>query len=100
MKEEKIKRIVRELVDLDSNQKEDVILMLSASKLLRTIADIQQDIFRPARKHGYADQKLNKLITDSGEDENGYNRGEEIVGELENKFIQILEDNEVTTLIF
>jgi hypothetical protein len=50
--------------------------------------EISQMIFRPARKHGYGEPKLDKLLEDSGE-------AAEMVSLLEDKFYEILSDRGV-----
>jgi hypothetical protein len=46
---------------------------------------IQQEIFRPASKHGYSDQELQKMV-------DGNPVGHEIIEKLEEKFLGILEE--------
>lgn len=61
---------------------------LTADKAYRCLREISEEIFRPARKHGYQDAKLNELLE----------KGEhhcELIGLLEDKFWEILRDNEV-----
>jgi hypothetical protein len=68
-----------------------------ADAAFSTLWTIGQEIFRPARKHGYSCQKLQKLIEESGDvkDETygELNRGTEIISLLEEKFYSILEEN-------
>jgi hypothetical protein len=53
-----------------------------AQNIRSAIFDIQQMVFRPARKHGYADSKLQKMVEEKD--------GEELIGELESIFCEIL----------
>lgn len=60
--------------------------------------DIGQEIFRPARKHGYNDKKLNDLLdaykvpSTSGYGDYDY-PAYEVVSMLEDKFYEILSEN-------
>ena len=62
---------------------EDVDMHLQASAMRLALWDIAQNIFRPARKHGYSDPKLEALLTDQSAD---------LVGLLEEKFYEILAE--------
>jgi len=53
--------------------------------------DIAQEIFRPARKHGYPDAEIQDLLTKCG------GAGEDLIGKLEDKFYAILNEREVKT---
>lgn len=55
--------------------------------------NIANEVFRPARKHGYPDKELQSLIDSCGETSEGYGIGEEIVSKLEDKFYAILEEH-------
>ena len=72
----------------------------NADQAYNTLWEISQEIFRPARKHGYNDAELNKLIEDSGtyqDKEYGeLGRGEEIISRLEKMFYEKLEENGVS----
>lgn len=57
--------------------------------------EISQEIFRPARKHGYPDEKIQKLLQTIDECvstvmENG--QGTDLIGLLEEKFYEILRE--------
>lgn len=54
--------------------------------------DIGQEIFRPARKHGYSDEKIQELLNklDEIKTSEGYGSGTELVSLLEQKFYDIL----------
>lgn len=57
--------------------------------------DISQEIFRPARKHGYSDEKIQKLLQTIDECvstvmENG--QGTDLIGLLEERFYEILRE--------
>ena len=69
--------------------------MLKAYSAHICLSEIRQKVFRPARKHGYSDVSLNTLIEQAGEDAEGNNIALEIISILEDKFNEILEDNNV-----
>lgn len=60
--------------------------------------DIAQEIFRPARKHGYADERVQKLLQTIDECvstgmEDG--QGTDLIGLLEEKFYEILRERNI-----
>lgn len=61
----------------------------SATDAYLALSAIANEIFRPARKHGYPDVELTALLENAG----GY--GEEIVSRLEDKFYEILRQYKV-----
>lgn len=77
---------MKAILEFDLNEeREEFALCLNGAKLSCAISDISNHIFRPARKHGYDDKTLNDLIEK--------NEGaEEIIGLLEEKFIEILNN--------
>ena len=87
------------IVTLDTHEKEELLLMLKANEMALSLFDIQQEIFRPVRKHGYKEKEINDLIELCGEDDKGYNNGAELVGKLEDKFYEILEDRGLLNII-
>lgn len=70
-------------------EQEEFNLAVSAGRMHTCLWEISQEVFRPARKHGYPDEKIQTLLTELGE------KGEELVGLLEAKFCGILNDNGV-----
>jgi hypothetical protein len=100
---ETLKKIKKAIIELDPDDYDDKALLLdylkSSDKGI-AIFDIAQDIFRPHRKHGYNSQKLNTLIGNCGEykDADGFDisNGEELIGELEDMFYEVLEKYEVS----
>lgn len=80
-----------------SEADEEIKLINNRRKMAVALWDIQQEIFRPARKHGYSDPRLNKLLESTkivtDKDGDSYAMGYEIVGLLEEKFHQILEQH-------
>jgi hypothetical protein len=61
-----------------------------ASDLNGAISDISNEVFRPARKHGYGDEEITELIKKLGESD-----ACALIGLLEKKFISILEDRDI-----
>lgn len=70
-------------------ENEEFKLALKGVSMSIALSEIANDIFRPARKHGYNDKELNDLIEKNPD-------AEEIIGMLEKKFYEILEENEIT----
>lgn len=61
---------------------DEVDMLMQASAMRCALWDIAQEIFRPARKHGYSDPRKEELL-------NG--KSMELVGLLETQFYEILE---------
>ena len=57
------------------------------------LCDISNIIFRPARKYGYNDSKIKELLEKLTEDQQ--QTVYEIIGELEDLYINILNDNNI-----
>lgn len=83
-------------------------MALHAGDLHATLWDIAQEVFRPARKHGYNDSTLQRLveqldsIVDTMEkaddwptDEHGPLNATDLIGLLEKKFYSLLEQHKV-----
>ncbi len=74
---------------LEYNLPEDQEDFTRATKALDmelALWDIANEVFRPARKHGYADQELNALAENNTE----------LIGLLEQKFYAILEEKGIS----
>ncbi len=67
--------------------------MFRATDMLSALRDIGNDVFRPARKHGYADSRIQSLLTTLGEP------GEELVSLLEDLYCKILRDYDIGDLL-
>ena len=67
-------------------EQEEFNLAVKAGNLSLTLWDVRQEVFRPARKHGYSDPELAALISKHPE-------AAEIVGKLEDLFNAILSRN-------
>ena len=79
-------------LEFDLNEFEDRIEHIMAIKgkdAYLALYDVAFSIFRPARKHGYEDNELNKLLEKSGEE------GAELIGKLEDLFYKVLEEREI-----
>lgn len=66
-------------------------LATKASKMYSALFDIRSQIFRPARKHGYGDEDLDKLFKSDF-------AALELIGRLEELFNEVLQDNELEEL--
>lgn len=62
-----------------------------ASDYFWALCEIEMDIFRPARKHGYSDARLKEMFEQNEE------FSCELVGLLEDKFRSILNEREINT---
>lgn len=85
-------------MEFESENPDDMrlhMIMLKAQAAHDVLREVRQQIFRPARKHGYSDIALNKLIEGSDELEDGYNRASSVISILEDKFNEILKDYSV-----
>ncbi len=64
--------------------------LLMADKAYRALFEIGQEVFRPARKHGYSEPKIHEALEACRE-----GNGEELVGKLEDKFYEILREHNI-----
>jgi hypothetical protein len=63
-------------------EREEFETAVKAPALQAALWDVAQEVFRPARKHGYVDSRLQKMMEEKD--------GEELIGELETLFFEIL----------
>ena len=72
---------------------------MSADAVYGALFDIVNEVFRPARKHGYSDVELSKLLplyeNLTEEQEAALQEKIELIGCLERKFYEILERNKI-----
>jgi hypothetical protein len=68
---------------------EDFELASKARDLHCALWDIAQEVFRPARKHGYSNETLYKLVEDN-------ENSEEIISMLEKMFYEILDKHNIS----
>lgn len=88
-----MKKTVTFVFDLNENENEhELDEFLSAHAAHRALEDIANNIFRPARKHGYPDLQLAAFF-----DDNNPNRGlnMELVSLLEEVFFEIIRENDI-----
>ncbi len=71
----------------DPDEREAHLRAVKVNDAYCALWEIAQDVFRPARKHGYPDLDLNELLKNE--------QVEEAISLLEKKFYQILEDREI-----
>lgn len=76
--------------------KDDLLLALNATKYTIALEEIGNQVFRPARKHGYLDVNIQSLIEKGDEvkveiDGISYGVATELVSQLEKLFYEILE---------
>lgn len=78
-------------------------LATQAGAMHSALWDIAQQVFRPARKHGYANLDIQKLLDKTDEvkvsvdgSEEIYGAGTEIVSQLEKMFYEILEEYNIS----
>ena len=73
-------------------EQEEFKIACDAGKLHGVLWDTGQEVFRPARKHGYSDVKIQNLLNklDEIKTEEGYGAGTELVNLLEQKFYELL----------
>ncbi len=67
--------------------REDFDRASKAWSMAIALDEIRNEVFRPARKHGYSDIKIAELIAKNPED------SEELIGLLEEKFYEIMREN-------
>lgn len=66
-------------------EKEELTQALNAGELHSALWSVAQEVFRPARKHGYSDPNIQAALDKCIE-------GEELVSLLEKKFYEILDE--------
>jgi len=71
--------------------------MLNADNAYQALNEIREEVFRPARKHGFSDSDLNKLLelANTVSTPEGYGAGSTLIEMLETIFYGILGDNRV-----
>lgn len=71
-------------------ESEEHSLFMKSGAMASAINDIRNVVFRPARKHGYSDQRMKELVQEIGE-----GKASELIGRMEELFSEILEENDV-----
>jgi hypothetical protein len=72
----------------DPQDKIELERALKAIDAFLVLREIQQQIFRPARKHGYSNKTLRDLVE-------GNDKAVELIGLLEDRFIELLQEYEL-----
>lgn len=68
---------------------ETIARMMNVNRVYDALSEIRDDVFRPARKHGYPDADLSALLGDAVPEAEAEAR-HDIIGLLEQKFYEIL----------
>lgn len=68
---------------------------LNASNAFTALEEMWQKVFRPAFKHGYPNEDIQKLIDACGQDEQGYSIGTELIDKLADLYREVLTDNNI-----
>ena len=75
--------------NLPEDQEDFETAMQGASAKI-ALSEIDNQVFRPAQKHGYSDEAIRALLEAIPE-----GKGEELIGLLEEKFYEILNEYDV-----
>lgn len=65
---------------------------VSAGRMKSVLWDISQEIFRPARKHGYSDHRMKKFTDENGELKDDV---ADVIGVLEEMFYEFVREHNV-----
>ena len=85
---------MKTIIEFDNlTEREELQQALSAGDMVSAFAEIGNEVFRPARKHGYVDDKIEALMQKLGPDAN------ELVSLLETKYYEILQDHDVSKFL-
>ena len=71
-------------------EREEFHMAVKAGALAAAIEEIRTQVFRPARKHGYADGTISDIIKRIPNDD-----GNTLISELEELFNEILSNNDI-----
>lgn len=78
-------------------EQEEFDLANKASSLRSALIDVGNLVFRPARKYGYSDQEIQKLVEELDNLSDG--KATQLISLLEAKFYKCVESNDVLELI-
>lgn len=85
---------------IETDDKEEIDIYMNASNYRSALHRIAQEVFRPHRKHGYSNKKLEDLIENSGAFEDPtygeLSKGSEIISILEKMFYEIIEEEDIS----
>lgn len=73
-------------------EQHELDLALAAGKMASALHEIANEVFRPARKHGYQDGSLQDML-------NAHPAGAELVARLEDLFHMIIREHDLNDLI-
>lgn len=76
-----------------SEEKESFDLAVKASNMHSALWEIRQRVFRPARKHGYDDERMQKILSDMTYEQ--ALKAHELIAVLEEIFNEILEEQDL-----
>lgn len=84
-------------ITLEYDTEEEALAAINGWRLQAAIDEVGQEVFRPARKHGYGDVEINKILAhlDSLCEENKTPEGlwaSDLIHALERKYWEIVND--------
>jgi len=82
-----MKKVILEFIIGDKYDEQAAKRAQNADAAYGALWTIGQEVFRPARKHGYSDSRIQELLTEGS--------AVELVSLLEQKFYEILENTGV-----
>jgi len=82
------KKIVIEFNIESGFDEKSAMRALKADTAYNAISDIFKEVFRPARKHGYNDCRINSILDNSHD-------ADELISLLEERFFKVLMDNNI-----
>lgn len=88
-----MKKVTIDFEITDDYDIQECLQALSYKKCFRVFDQITQQVFRPARKHGYHNYKIQQLLEKCGD------AGYELVGLLEETYLDILREEEIMDLL-
>lgn len=86
-----MKEVILKFKIENSDDEAEVVQALRAEKAFNCLWQISQEIFRPARKHGYSDPKIQAALEGSN--------GAHLVGLLEDRFYEILREHDLNVYL-
>ena len=91
-----MKKTVTIKLEIESHEDEsDLQQILNAHNAFMALSEIREEIFRPARKHGYSDPRLAALLDGDPKKTQDASNCRELVALLEERFNEILYEREL-----
>lgn len=85
---------MKTIIEFDNDtESEQLDRALKADEFVFALEEISNEVFRPARKHGYQDEEIRGLMDAIGPEAN------ELVSLLEKKFYDILESRDLNKFL-